>query len=149
VPVRGDVSLSFGRFSRGRGHGFICSVKLNKLVLMSQSDHHVVSKSFESFGSSFKWVFIVYLDVEVRSQEVSEIDRSLEEASKHLTWRKDDRSLAKQLRKSLELLVHTHTEERDKQSEFHRRTSLELILWFWLAYIHKGHEAEGRQTSQR
>jgi hypothetical protein len=45
------------------GHSRSFDLKLNKLVLMSRSDHCVVSKSFESFGSSFEWVFIVYPDV--------------------------------------------------------------------------------------
>jgi hypothetical protein len=32
------------------------------------------------------------------------------------------------LRESLEVRNHAHTGERDNESEFHRRTSLELIL---------------------
>jgi hypothetical protein len=32
-------------------------------VPLSRSDHRVISESFESFGSLFEWVFIVYPDI--------------------------------------------------------------------------------------
>jgi hypothetical protein len=75
------------------------------------------------------------------SREASEIDRSLGEVSKHLIQLEDDRGWAKRLEKVLRSREsHSHSEERQSESEFNRRTSLELVLWFYTSYIHKGHE---------
>ena len=85
-------------------------VKLEKLVIMSRSDHRVVLQSFVSFGSF------------VSSGRLSRARASRERE------RACRRAQLSSLGKALRILKIVFAQGRDNKSEFHRITSLEPVL---------------------
>jgi len=113
------------------GHFTMDNASNNKTMMqvLLQSDHRVVVKVGRASSRSFKWVFIVYPDVmcfgdlgDLGGQQTVEMLACTYCSMKTLA------GFTKQLREELlEVVIHTHTEERDQESVFHRRTSLKPI----------------------
>src|SRR5260221_4796811 len=106
---------------------------------MSRSDHRVGSWSFRGFKPIVRVGFY-----RLPGRRAVRCWRGLEGRedprgkASSLSWLEDEGSPAKRLERVLRILKGVHTGRETETSEFHRRTSLELVLRNYTGYIHRG-----------
>src|SRR5260221_9374368 len=99
---------------------------------------------------SFVWVSIAYPGVVwVGVERSSRIEKIREEKASTYRGSKTREIRLSDLSESLEILKRVHTGEETEMSEFHSRTSLELVHRCYEAYIQEGGVATTRYSSQR